>query len=216
MSPGVELKINSNCYLRDPMSSELGRSIIAQGVELLHDTGFENFTFKKLAEKIGTTEASVYRYFTNKRHLLVYLLNWYWLRLEHMLLFKLNNLNDADKKLSVFIEMLTNPIAEPPFKSHADENKLHAIVVHESPKAFMNKEVDADNQEGYFTCYKRLSKNLADIIKEIKPGYLYSASLSATIMDASHNLIYYQHHLPSLTEIKDNRSLQGFLKQLVS
>ena len=37
----------------------------------------EEFTFRKLAQKINTTEASVYRYFENKHRLLIYILAWY-------------------------------------------------------------------------------------------------------------------------------------------
>lgn len=40
---------------------------------MIYKTGYEAFTFKKLAEDIGTTEAGIYRYFENKYKLLVYL-----------------------------------------------------------------------------------------------------------------------------------------------
>ncbi|MCB0483416.1 MAG: helix-turn-helix transcriptional regulator [Flavobacteriales bacterium] len=214
MSPDVEIKVHGNCYLRDPMQSELGRAIIAASVGLLDEAGYESFTFKKLAEKAHTTEASVYRYFTNKRQLLVYLLNWYWLRTEHLLLFKLNNLQNPKDRLTVFIETLTTPVIDPPFKSHVDESQLYNVVTRESAKAFMSIEVDNDNHEGYFTSYKRLSKNLAKIITELRPGYAYTASLASIILEASHNMLFYRQHLPSLTEIQDTDALRKFLIQL--
>ena len=49
------------------------------------EIGFESFTFKKLAAKIESTEASVYRYFENKHKLLIYLVSWYWNWVEYRL-----------------------------------------------------------------------------------------------------------------------------------
>ena len=60
------IRVPETIYLKDPESSELGQKIIKNSIELIDDIGFEAFTFKKLAESIGTTEAGVYRYFENK------------------------------------------------------------------------------------------------------------------------------------------------------
>ena len=72
----VQIKMNASLYLRDPEQSELGKNIIKFSIELIHKHGFEAFTFKKLAEAIGTTEAGVYRYFENKHKLLVVWALW--------------------------------------------------------------------------------------------------------------------------------------------
>ena len=69
----LQVKMNPSLFLRDPEQSELGKNIIKHSIHLIHDNGFEAFTFKKLAESIGTTEAGVYRYFENKHKLLVYI-----------------------------------------------------------------------------------------------------------------------------------------------
>ena len=66
----VQIKMNESLFLRDPEQSELGKNIIKFSIELIQKNGFEAFTFKKLAEAIGTTEAGVYRYFENKHKLL--------------------------------------------------------------------------------------------------------------------------------------------------
>jgi AcrR family transcriptional regulator len=72
MELSLNIKMNNNLFLRDPEETELGREIIKNSIILIHKTGFESFTFKKLAEKIGTTEAGIYRYFENK-HQVAYL-----------------------------------------------------------------------------------------------------------------------------------------------
>ena len=65
MNVSVNFKLNDKLFLRNPEESELGRKIIQNSIILIHQIGFEDFTFKKLAIEIGTTEASVYRYFEN-------------------------------------------------------------------------------------------------------------------------------------------------------
>ena len=74
----VGLKINDSIYIKDPQTSELGKKILTQSIDMIYTLGFEQFTFKKLGEQIGSNESSIYRYFENKHKLLLYLTNWYW------------------------------------------------------------------------------------------------------------------------------------------
>jgi len=56
------IQINSSIFLKNPETSDLGEKILSGSVEMIFEIGFEQFNFKKLAKKIGSTEASVYRY----------------------------------------------------------------------------------------------------------------------------------------------------------
>ena len=94
----LEIKMNEALFLRNPQSTELGKNILKHGVQLIYKAGFETFTFKKLAEDIGTTEAGIYRYFENKHKLLVYLTAWYWGWLEFQISFHTNNIKDPTVK----------------------------------------------------------------------------------------------------------------------
>ena len=85
MSQRIALQLDETLYLKDPMSSDLGESIVEHGILMLDAIGYEAFTFRKLAERIGTTEASVYRYFKSKHRLLLYLTAWYWSWMEYRL-----------------------------------------------------------------------------------------------------------------------------------
>ena len=58
------------------------------------EIGFENFTFKKLGEQIGSNESSIYRYFESKHKLMLYLSSWYWAWIEYRLVFATNNINN--------------------------------------------------------------------------------------------------------------------------
>ena len=59
MEVHLQLKMNEKLFLRDPEQTELGKKIIRHGIQLIDRYGFELFTFKKLAEDIGTTEAGI-------------------------------------------------------------------------------------------------------------------------------------------------------------
>jgi hypothetical protein len=63
MAITIQMKLNEKLYLRDPQHTKLGRRIIQYSILLIDEIGFEAFTFKKLADRISSTEASVYRYF---------------------------------------------------------------------------------------------------------------------------------------------------------
>ncbi|MGA1543436.1 MAG: TetR/AcrR family transcriptional regulator, partial [Saprospiraceae bacterium] len=94
MGFSLQMKINENLFIKDPQETKLGKKIIQQGIVIIDEIGFELFTFKKLAERINSTEASIYRYFENKHLFLVYLLCWYW---EWMMFsIELNTMNVTD------------------------------------------------------------------------------------------------------------------------
>lgn len=205
----ISIVIGEKYYNKDPQSSDLGRSIVSSAIELLDELGFEQFTFKKLAERINSTEASIYRYFENKLKLLVYLTTWYWAWIEYMIDFKTYHIEDSQEKLKVILKII----------SHEDENKgafdldglnlkaLRRVVDTESDKTYLTKQVDEINKEGLFKGYKSLCHKIALVVQEINPDYLYSHALVSTVLEASHQQAFFALHLPSLTEIKKDVDL---------
>ena len=81
--PHLHLRPDASLSLKDPEATVIGRSMLLDGLELMDELGLEAFTFKKLADRIGCTEVSLYKYFPNKQRLLQYYfqLYWLWLRL---------------------------------------------------------------------------------------------------------------------------------------
>ena len=67
----LKIQVNSKIYVKDPETSTLGKKIIEHSILLINEIGFEEFTFKKLGELIGSNESSIYRYFENKHIFLV-------------------------------------------------------------------------------------------------------------------------------------------------
>ena len=220
MGASIHISLNHKSYLREPESTELGRKIITESIKMIDALGFEHFTFKKLAAEINSTEASIYRYFENKHKLLVYLVSWYWAWVDFTVTFQIQNLADPRQRLNRALEVLINAGQEDdPNVAYIDERVLYRIVVAESSKVYLTKEVDAENKEGYFLEVKKLCRHLAQMVLAVNPDYPYPHALISTVMEAARQQMYFAKHLPSLTEIKDaNRPVEEtikFLKHLV-
>ena len=141
----VNFKVNENIYLKDPESSEVGKQIIRYSIDLIYSLRFEQFTFKKLAAEIGTTEATIYRYFENKHKLLIYLSSWYWSWMEYRLVFTTNNLAHPLEKLKKAITLVTEKAEDDSKTTHINESILNNIIVAEFTKTLHTKEVDKEN-----------------------------------------------------------------------
>ena len=131
----MKVEVNPNLYQKEPFSSSLGVSIVQESARLIQELGLENFTFKKLSQEIGSTEAAIYRYFENKHKLLLYLTAWYWGWMEHNLVFGTANLNDPAERLSVAIRLLSDgPIFQK--NDYLNPVSLREIVINESLERF--------------------------------------------------------------------------------
>jgi AcrR family transcriptional regulator len=212
----IHIKVDEKIYLKDPETSEIGKNILHQGILLMDELGFEAFTFKKLAERIKSTEATIYRYFENKHMLLIYLISWYWNWQEYRLVFATSNIESPTERLKIAIGILSGTISNDMDFIHIDEVTLQRIVVAESAKSFLTKAVDADNKEGFFGSYKRFCKRVAEIIQEVNPAYPYPDSLVSTISESAHYQKFFARHLPSLTNMDESpeNKLEDFLTNL--
>ena len=198
----ISITVNDNIYLKNPESSVLGQRIIEGSIDLLDDIGFESFTFKRLAKSIDSTEASVYRYFESKHKLLLYLTSWYWAWTDFRLFINLANINSPEERLKRSIKLLTSSVQKDIAITHINEEKLHRIVIAESSKSYLTKDVDAENKEGVFMNYKKLVHRVCDIIHEIDPTYKYPHMLISSVIEGSHQQRFFAEHLPRLTDIR--------------
>ncbi len=194
------IQVNDKIYLKDPDSSDLGKRIISGSIEMIEKDGLENFTFGKLAKKIKSTEASIYRYFESKHKLLLYLISWYWGWMEYKLLFGIANIENPEKRLLKAIKILTETVEEDHSFSHINEIKLSQIVISESSKVYLTKAVDKENEEGCFLPYKRIVSRICEIVLEINPKYKYPHMLVSTVVEGAHLQRYFADHLPKLTD----------------
>lgn len=214
----LQIKMNEKLFLRNPDQTELGRKIILHSIQLIHKSGFESFTFKKLAEHIGTTEAGIYRYFENKHRLLIYITAWYWSWLEYRVVFNTTNIKEPILRLKRAIQILATTVEDDIRTSYVNENILHQIIIAEGTKAYLTKHVSEDNKDQLFKPYKDLCAKIGEIILECNPKYKYPKSLSSTIIEMAHFQNFFMNNLPSLTDFgksKDESAIVSFLEDLV-
>ncbi|MEM7086858.1 MAG: TetR/AcrR family transcriptional regulator [Bacteroidota bacterium] len=202
----IHIVIDSGLYTKNPESSDLGRKIVSTSIEMIEDLGFESFTFKKLGIKIGSNESSIYRYFNNKHTLLVYLISWYWSWVEYKLVFSIASRPSPKEQLLAAVDILTRKVTEDNSFSFINEVLLHRIIITESSKAYHTKDVDVENQKGYFKSYKNVVQRLSDIVLSIKPTYLFPHMLISSIIEGAHHQRYFSEHLPALTDVEEGKN----------
>ncbi len=214
----LQIKMNEALFLRDPESTELGKKIIKFSIELIYKNGFESFTFKKLADEIGTTEAGVYRYFANKHTMLVYFMTWYWSWLEYQIAYQTNNVKDPFVRIKKTIVILSTAVEDDEETKYWNESFLHQIVISEGSKTYLTKQVGEDNKLNFFKPFKDLCAAIGSIILECNPKYKYPKSLATTIIEMAHIQNFFMYNLPSLTDFekkKEDTEVILFLNDLV-
>ena len=218
MQVDFKVKMNEKLYLRNPDGTEIGKQIIKIGVKMISDLGYEQFTFKKLAIEIGTTEATVYRYFENKHKLLIYIIDWYWAFIEFQVIFQLNNITSPAEKIKKLIDILVWEDNAKSVFSELDQQTLYYIAIAEGSKTYLSKEVDNHNKDFFFKPYKDLCGRIALLFKEYNPEYKYSSSLASTLVETAHMQYYFMQHLPRLGDYsmkKNPKEIEAFLEHLV-
>ena len=210
----LKIQVNEKIYVKDPETSVLGKKIIEQSILLINEIGFDDFTFKKLGEKISSNESSIYRYFENKHKLLVYLSSWYWSWMEYKLVFATTNITDPKEKLRKAITIVTEKVADDSSTLHINEAVLNKIIIAEFTKTLHTKEVDQENKEGYFVIYKRVINRIVIIINEVNPSYHYAKSLVSTIVEGSLHQHFLTDHLTTITDCNSSVSATQFYLNL--
>ena len=210
----LKIQVNEKIYVKDPETSALGKKIIEQSILLIDEIGFDNFTFKKLGDKIGSNESSLYRYFENKHKLLVYLSSWYWSWMEYKLVFATNNITDPKEKLRKAITIITEKVEDDNSTEHINEAILNKIIIAEFTKTLHTKEVDQENKEGFFLIYKRVINRIVTVVNEVNPNYPYAKSLISTIVEGSLHQHFLTEHLTTITDCNDSVSITQFYLNL--
>ncbi|MEK9612775.1 MAG: TetR/AcrR family transcriptional regulator [Flavobacteriaceae bacterium] len=212
----VHFVIDSSLYEKNPESTDLGKKIVCNSIDLINTLGYEAFTFKKLGNAIGSNESSIYRYFESKHALLVYLVNCYWSWIEHKLAFATANINTAEKKLDKAIRLLTEEVREDSSFSFINEVLLSKIIISEATKAYHTKDVDQENEKGFYKTYKRVVQRVSDIVLEVNPYFKFPHMLISTVIEGAHQQRYFSEHLPALTNcVEGENSIADFYSKLV-
>ena len=212
----IKIQVNDKIFVKDPETSKLGKKIIQESILLIDAIGFDNFTFKKLGEKTGSNESSIYRYFENKHKLLVYLSSWYWSWMEYKLFFATNNIEDPFDKLKKAITIVTEKIEDDEATEHINEAILNKIIISEFTKTLHTKEVDEENKIGFFLIYKRVINRIIALISEVNPDYPFAKSLASNIIEGALHQQFLREHLTTITNCNKEISPTDFYIHLIT
>ncbi|WP_396186321.1 TetR/AcrR family transcriptional regulator [Flavobacterium sp.] len=212
----IKIQVNEKLFVKDPETSQLGKNIIQESILLIDSIGFEEFTFKKLGEKIGSNESSIYRYFENKHKLLLYLSSWYWSWKEYRLVFATSNYSNPFEKLKKAISIVTETVEDDQKTLHINESVLNKIIIAEFTKTFHTKEVDQENKEGFYYIYIRVINRITAMIKEVNPEYLYAKSLASSIVEGAMHQHFLKDHIQAITDCNKSTSPTDFYIHLIS
>lgn len=213
--PQVAIQVEEPVYLKDPLASELGKKIVGEGAVLMHELGYEDFTFKKLGIRINSTEASIYRYFENKHRLLIYFFLYYWHDTENRIAFATANIKNPESRLRAALNVM---IYQPSEDSSLiiSTPVLKKLITSEYVKVYLSKSVDESNNRGVFEVYKRVCHKLVKISQEISPDYPWAVPLLSTVIESIYFQRYYADHLPSLTHTwKNEKELSDFFMDMI-
>jgi AcrR family transcriptional regulator len=211
----IIISVNDKLYVKNPETSELGKKIIEQSILLIDEIGFENFTFKKLGEKISSNESSIYRYFESKHKLMLYLSSWYWGWIEYKLAFATTNVSNPMERLKKGITIVTEKVEDDSTTLHINESVLNKIIIQEFTKTLLTKEVDEENKEGFFLVYKRVINRIIEMITEVNPQYAFAKSLASSIVEGALHQHFLKDHLKTITNCNENVSPTDFYINLI-
>ena len=210
----IHLRPDPALSLKDPESSELGRSILAEGLALMNDLGLEGFTFKKLAAHIGSTEVSLYKYYPNKHRLLQYYFQLYWLWLRQVCGRHAEKARTPLEGLEHVVETICGVWPKDLPDLQLDAHALRLLVINEGMKSYLHKNVDDDNARRLFLPYKELSAFVAELLVACRKDVPMPRSFSTTVIEMAHSLPFAMEHLPSLTELSNRKDLKPLAQHL--
>ncbi len=210
------VQLDKTLFVKDPSTSEVGKEIVRQSVKLLAQEGIESFNFKKLSNAIASTETTVYRYFSNKHQLVMYLSSWYWVRLESRILFATANIRDPKEQLQKAVKELSTRIPKGHESPQMEEDLLQELVFNDSWKAFDTNLPNSCNPKSYYLAYEDLCDRLAKIIHSCDKAYKTPKALSSALIDTAHRQMFFQKHLSHISDIgKTNKSIENLLLSMV-
>lgn len=211
----VSLVFDKGLYTKDPMSSAIGQEIIRQSVEMISATGLDQFTFKKLAQQLQSTESTVYRYFQNKHQLATYLASYHWSLMEWRIAFATANITNDQTRFENALRELCRWVVDDPESSYINEAKLQHMVITSGFNTFLPLELSKSEKQAYTSSYNHLIRRLSLIVQKSHRLIKHHDALASAIIESVHHQMYLQLHTPHLTDIKSkDQQLYMFIHQI--
>jgi hypothetical protein len=138
--------------------------------------------------------------------------------MEFLVDFTIQNILDPKEKLTKIITLFTQNLPESVGQLDYNKSYLNQIVLSESSKVYLIKEVKEINSFQVFKPYKDLCNKISEVMLSLNPIYAYARSLSSTLIETAHSQQYFSKNLPGLTDLtseQDEKFVFNFLNQLV-
>ncbi|MBK9274003.1 MAG: TetR/AcrR family transcriptional regulator [Flavobacteriales bacterium] len=214
-SAHLHLRPDPALSLKDPESTGLGLRVLEEGLGLMNELGLEAFTFRKLADRMGSTEVTLYKYFPNKQRLLQYYYQLYWLWLRQVCGRIAERAHDPREALEDIVEAICGVWPRPLPPLQLDPHALRRLVIEEGMKSYLHKNVDDDNARRLFLPYKELSAFMAERLVACRADVPWPRSFATTVIEMAHSLPFAMEHLPSLTELSSRKDLKQLAQHLL-
>jgi hypothetical protein len=122
----------------------------------------------------------------------------------------LSEMKEPLKKMEKILEIITHDYE---INNVEDYNlaKLHTIVISESSKSYLVKEVDEINKEMVFSPLKSLCAFIGEIIAEARPDFPYPKSFASTLLETAHDQQFFSEHLPKLTDNQERKDHKNYV-----
>lgn len=214
------LQVSENFYLRNPNTTALGKKMIARAIQIIDEVGYSQFTFKILALSINSVEASIYRYFENKEHMLFYMVATYWTATNFRVKFYTQMLRSHEERVYTTIDVLTGiqSAAVPgldfdqyeALQRIARKNYFYALTI------LRNKDNGKELEDELFRVSKEIQDHLSTSIRKLAPSFQHSDLMADTIIKKG---LYSLEELKSTglpNRVEGYRELASFLKEVLS
>jgi len=196
----IQIELHEGLFIKDPLSSPLGKRIIKEAIGLFHAVGYESFNFKLLSKEVGSPEASIYRYFENKYKLLSYLVSWYWDYMHYMVLLDTRNIDNPMQRLEKALHSITFSLHQSEVPEYIDQEILHRVVVAYATKVYHYHQVDRLKEEGFYRNYVKVIERFAEFIIACNASYSFPRALATNLIEMALSSEYYLEHFPELTD----------------
>lgn len=207
----IKIEVTPKLYIKNPQQTTLGKRILKESVDLMDKLGYDDFTFKKLAERLETAESSVYRYFENKNRLVLYFMAWYWEMQEYRLVFLTGEAHSSDEKFKIALELFFDTPKSKNFNADFDSDKVWHIISSESFKACLVREQDPSVRSEIIKLYQRVITRYAEIIKEINMNVTNAELVASLIIEGVTDYNFYHlHHKKSLPAFANENEARQF------
>ena len=125
-----------------------------------------------------------------------------------------HSITEPAEKLKKAIHIVTRTTQKDSLFTHINEVVLNRIMINENSKSFLTKEVDKENQDGFFTVYKRMVTRLKEMIQAVDEAYEFPTSLAGTILEGGLHQHFLKDHFKSITDCNNHEDPSSFFTHL--